>query len=117
MLNDIDFLTFVGAFKESGHIDSFSSEGYRALYKHLCDIENDTGTNILLDPVEIDSQFTEYLCVKDFIEKEDKSLKPYFKDLLWEHEDFDDASESFLDMLEREKIIIRMRHHSFIVGE
>ena len=60
---------FREAFKTMGRNDSFSYEGFGALYDYLTDMEDDTGEDMELDVIGICCDFSEHdnarACVKD----------------------------------------------------
>ena len=59
MKKDVNFNTFCDSFT-GDHADNFTYEGKRALYDYLIKYEDDTGTELELDPIAFCCKFAEY---------------------------------------------------------
>lgn len=59
MKQNVTFSTFVDSFSET-YKNNFTYEGKQALYEYLLAFEDDTGTELELDPVAYCCEFTEY---------------------------------------------------------
>jgi len=59
MKSDVNFNTFCDSFT-GDHADNFTYEGKRALYDYLIEYEDDTGTELELDPIAFCCDFAEY---------------------------------------------------------
>jgi len=59
MKSDVNFNTFCDSF-HGGYADNFTYEGKRALYDYLIEYEDDTGTELELNPIAFCCDFTEY---------------------------------------------------------
>jgi len=59
MKKDINFNDFVDSFSES-YKDNFSYDGKKALYEYLLNYEEETDTEIELDPIRLCCEYTEY---------------------------------------------------------
>jgi hypothetical protein len=51
---------FRDEFKEADREDKFSHDGLKVLYEHLCDLENDMGTEFEVDPIAFCLEYAEY---------------------------------------------------------
>ena len=66
MYKEISFNTFVDEFKMMNR-DSYSHEGYRALYDYFQMLEEDMGEKIEFDAIAICCDYTEYETRKELI--------------------------------------------------
>ena len=60
MITNITLGTFRDAFINHGRGDSFTYQGFKALFEYFQQLEEDSGLMIELDPVAIDCEYTEY---------------------------------------------------------
>lgn len=60
MKKEINKYEFIDAFRRCGRVDSFSYEGFEALFDYLERMEADTGEEALLDVIAIDCEFDEW---------------------------------------------------------
>lgn len=60
MIKSINFNTFHDAFKNCGRGESFTYNGFKALYDYLTELENSCNTQIELDPIGFDCEYVEY---------------------------------------------------------
>lgn len=60
MKKTVWFCEFTDAFRDAWRQDSFTYEGKKALYDYLTQYEEDTWTEIEIDAIAIDCDFTEY---------------------------------------------------------
>lgn len=60
----VNFYTFCDSFGES-HKNNFSYEGKQALYDYLLEYEEETGTELELDPIAYCCEYTEYKDLKE----------------------------------------------------
>ena len=67
MKKDVSFNDFCDSFSES-YKNNFSYEGKRALYDHLINYEDETETELELDPIAFCCDFTEYENLKELQE-------------------------------------------------
>lgn len=92
--------TFIDAFTNMGRGDSFSYAGFSALFDYLEALEDDCGTEVELDPVAFDCEYSEYTGIASFRHE-------YFADDKQARDDLgadEDADEDELDELTREYI-------------
>lgn len=60
MIKTITFSTFIDSFKNCGRGNSFTYQGFKALFNYLEQLESDCGINIELDPIAFDCEYVEY---------------------------------------------------------
>ena len=64
MYKTISFFDFTDSFSEERK-NTFSYEGKKALFEYLENLEDDTGTEIELDPIALCCDYTEYASFED----------------------------------------------------
>lgn len=67
MKQTVNFSQFVDSFSDQ-YKDNFSYEGQRALFDYLENLEEDTGTEIELDPIALCCEYSEYKDLKEIQE-------------------------------------------------
>lgn len=77
---------FVHAFALHNRENSFSQEGFAVLYEYLTDRERDTGVDMELDVIEIDSSYAEH--TTDEIRSDDPDMGEVWKDAYQEAKEF-----------------------------
>lgn len=98
---------FRDQFIDSGRGDSFSYQGFEALFDYLDELSDDLGENIELDPVAICCDYSE--CNLDDLKQEYDYLVP--------DGDFDqDDIQEWYDLLQEHTIVIRVDEDSLIVA-
>ena len=60
MFMHVDYYDFERAFRDCGREDNFSSDGLAALFRYIEELEEDTGEQCDLDPIELCCDHTEY---------------------------------------------------------
>lgn len=100
--SNITLTEFKDAFRRLGRNESFSYEGFSALYDYLEEL--DTGSEIELDPIAFDCAFAEYS-----------------KDELWNHygqhiEGIEDY-QSLIEYLQENTTLIEVENGNYIVEE
>ena len=60
MKRSITVNSFRDAFRDCGRADSFTYDGFTALYEYLTQLEDECDMEIELDPIAFDCEYTEY---------------------------------------------------------
>ncbi len=60
MIQTITFNTFIDSFKNCGRGNSFTYDGFKALFDYLEQLENECDMSIELDPIAFDCEYVEY---------------------------------------------------------
>ncbi len=99
MKENIDINRFIEVFRDFGREDSFTREGFLALYDYLIEYEESTGEELKLDPIALDCDFTQYADLSEFHEN-------------YRKEDFPD-----MESIEEVTTVIPVNDDSFIIQD
>ena len=67
---------FMDVFRNMGREDSFTYDGFKALYEYLIECEESGGGELELDPIAYDCDFAEYSDLEEFQEDYGKEDYP-----------------------------------------
>lgn len=99
MKNTVGFCEFQDAFTNCGRGESFTYDGFKALYDYLTQLEDDCGTEIELDVIALDCEYTEYDSIKEAYEV----YKDDYDSLCEDEEERDERANEYL--LENTQVI------------
>lgn len=106
MKMNVNFSVFVTAFAVMGRENQFSYEGKRALFEHLCDMEDSIGEEIELDVIGICCEYWEH--------SEEELLGGYYHLLNGDEED-SEKIETIVDELRDRTEVIPVEGGGWIV--
>ena len=106
--NDYDLQRY---FEEYGRGEQFSPYGFKALFEYLEQYEEETGESITVDPVGLSCDYTEYDSATEAVTELLGNVT------VWWHGSRFITEEEALDVLERNKLVIRVRDYIETAGD
>jgi len=97
MKKTINEYEFVKSFDDYNRSENFTVEARKALFNYLQDYETETGEEMELDVIAICCDFTEYLCLDEYVL------------------DYDEVES--IDEIEELTTVIRIDEESFIIQQ
>ncbi len=97
MKQSVSVHDFIDAFRRRGRQNSFSLDGFRALYDYLIEDEENSGIEYEFDPIGLDGDYTEYEDLEEF------------------HENYDKETYPDIESIQHKTIFISVKDDSFII--